>query len=131
MPAGPPTHRGKALFDQIDQQLAQINAWIRTFSADTGWVPLPGENSWTSSIEYRLRNKSVTIRGQLSGGVTTKAAVLLPENARPGRQEVFSFASNASGSEDYVVIETDGQIIPHYTGSPAFLSLSGINFTTD
>jgi hypothetical protein len=92
MPAGVPTAPAKQLFDAINQQLAQINAWIRSVATqpgswiaptlENGWVNFGGE--WTPAGYIKDALGFVHIQGTIKSGTSGKAAFVLPAGYRPG-----------------------------------------------
>jgi hypothetical protein len=133
----PPVH---ALFGarmtELEQQLAQINAWIRTFSADSGWVNATLEHGWENLggayalIGYRKIGNIVLLRGGVKkGGASATTLFTLPKGFRPAYQEFPAVGAELSAPTE-LIIKTNGEVEALF-GTSANFVLSSITFTTD
>jgi hypothetical protein len=132
MPAPTPPSPGKQLFDGINQQLAQINSWIRTFSADSGWINPTLLNGWkqitAQPVEYRLTRNVVRLRGVAEEGTAAKPLFVLPEGYRPTITEGYVLYNGRESPARLVIFFNGEVVIESFEG---VVALSGVTFTID
>ena len=109
-------NNGRRKIDDVQELLNKI----KTVLSDTGWISCGTptvENNPKTSIEYRVKNGVVFVRGSANGGVKieniTKTTLLgaIPEPYRPKNiVYILGTAQNATGYEIQVQIQPDGNI---------------------
>jgi hypothetical protein len=112
MPAGAPVHPGKQLFDAINQQIAQINNWIRSVATPkeswqtpvfgpnwedygSGWAPVGCVKDVLGFVHVRGLARAI---GEVTYGYGPTALIAtLPAGFRPGGGTLI-FAQNGEDS---------------------------------
>jgi hypothetical protein len=119
-----------------EQQLAQINSWIRATFADTGWIEPALLSSWAyfgapqSPPSYRLVGQTLLLRGLLNGGASGSLVFTLPEGYRPPHNVHPAGVVAAGGSIQAleVTIKTNGEVILGWaSGAVEFASIDGVS----
>lgn len=122
-------------WEQLQSELQTATAAASAENQDTGWKAPTLLNSWTAvagriAVGYRRQGNMVRLRGSIEGGASGKTVFVLPGEFSPtGATECVGSRGGEAG-KTAVVIQTNGEIIPFFSGG-TFSSLDGITFTTD
>lgn len=77
---------------------------------------------------WKDTNGDVVLRGAMNVlGVSNTSAFTLPAGYRPAAKVALPFGCDA-GKSGFVVINTDGTVVPTYEAASTFVSLSGLRF---
>jgi hypothetical protein len=136
--ASPPVH---AAFDTrlkaIEQQVEQINVWIRTTFADSGWSTASLLNSWKAlagrtTPGWRRIGNTVHLRGQFGVmGASGSSAFVLPEALWPSVGLELTGSQYSPDGGVLVFVSVAGEVQPYYSGTPAQLSVDEVTYLLD
>lgn len=103
---------------------------------DSGWVLITSfTGGWSNGTSppgtptaYRKIGNVVYLRGLMVGANSGDGAFQLPGGFVPVALQVFVGGTDAPTSHCVVSISSAGEVVPGYTGGPAYITLDGINF---
>lgn len=98
------------------------------------WSTPTMQNSWTTSVTLQYtkdRMGIVHLRGQAVGGATGTVACTLPAGFRPGISDTYFMLTSGAASGAYVVIYTNGNVVPYIPTAGYAMILAGLSFLAE
>jgi len=97
---------------------------------DSGWRTLTLQNSWTGTLEYRIKDGIVHFRGQLTPGTLADTTVLtnLAAIARPSAQRKIAVHSDSTDAHPNIEVEATGDVEIFSMTAATYLSMDGVSY---